>query len=143
VHSLVGARERQILGRCLPAFLDEAVKKNHPLFPVDVEHHATDTVGRQIGPDLMETVSHRPTCWHPDRPAEFDLLNVFSDHEAIWFRQIEEPIANRPNAVGGYIKARGDLLAAIHHGEGLCQKWHVDSSVGQRTGKARMREPAR
>ena len=81
----------QVCGTGGVRLLDHAMQKNHPSEPVHVEEHAADPVAREIGPDFVETASHRTTCRHPGRPAELDRHDVVADKATILATECLQP----------------------------------------------------
>jgi hypothetical protein len=95
----VSSRQREILVRRLLRFLDETVQKNHLLFSVYIEQHASDTVLRKVRADLVSAIPKRPANRHAQRPAEFNGHNIGSNTFAISVvRQRLEPLPYRLSA---------------------------------------------
>ena len=72
-----------LVGRLL-SFLDEAVQKNHFLFSVYIEQHASNAVLCKMRADLVNAVPKRPANGHAERPAEFDCLDIGTNAFAVF-----------------------------------------------------------
>jgi hypothetical protein len=63
------------------------MQENHSAFFIDVEKHARDAILRQGAPNFVNTFTHRPADWHPDRPSKFHRLDILSNPFSVLDRQ--------------------------------------------------------
>src|ERR1039458_8567419 len=90
-----GASDRQIRVWRLLALLDETMQQHHALVGVHIEQHSRDPT-RQIGPNLMQSVTKRATGRHTDRPTIFDGLDVLSHRlPLVCGKVLPQPVTNR------------------------------------------------
>jgi hypothetical protein len=56
----------------------------------------------------------------PDRPSEFDFLDVLSDHVSVDIWQSKNPITNRSASPRAYAEPRGQSFRAINQSKAGC-----------------------
>ena len=114
MQTLVSARQLKVPSRGFLRLLDEPVQQNHSALAVDIKQNPSDPISAQVRTDFVEAIPKRAADRHPDRPAEFDRLNVDANLLAVFDRfQFPQPLPNRFPTRRGAKEDRRDALQAL------------------------------
>ena len=79
MFGLIASSKPQIFFRRLPGLFHESVEQYHSTSLIDIEENARDTVLRQIGSDLVDSVTQWPANGHSDWPTELYGLDILTN----------------------------------------------------------------
>jgi len=112
--AFVCSRQIQILRRSFLCFLDEPVKKNHSVAPIDVKQHSRNAILRQPRSHFINRIPERPTNGHPDGPAKLDSLDILANPLPVLRKwQLLQPISDGFAAGLGPIEDRRNTFALV------------------------------